>query len=328
MKDEWNNECPYDFKNIMFKRISTIVYDQVLYDSILDLYPYWATTTYIPTGLGLDDEEDFIWVYTFYDCIYDEDASLRHHEVIPDTGGYENSLVFNNCIKSYYVALHIDDNDYSSVLALNNIVFYFRVIDNETVGYGIYDNVFEGNCHEMTLSKKCFGNVFDNSCHYNTFGNSCSDNIFSNDCSSNTFGNHCDHNTFGNDCHYNIFSNDCSSNTFGNDCHYNTLGCNCDHNTFGNACDHNAFRNHCSSNTFGNDCEYNTIKDENVNCNIFEDTVSYVNLKGNGGSGHLQNITIRQGIQGTYGNRIVITEPRGLTHDVTYRAAGAEDKTI
>ena len=75
MKDEWNNECPYDFKNIQFIRKLT--------DGYLD-----------------EDNGVFIYVYTF--TWFDEnnevnDLSLIGNELTNDEG--YKSGIFNNTIK-------------------------------------------------------------------------------------------------------------------------------------------------------------------------------------------------------------------------------------
>ena len=37
MKDEWNNECPYDFKNIQFKRYPIISMPMASTDLVFDV---------------------------------------------------------------------------------------------------------------------------------------------------------------------------------------------------------------------------------------------------------------------------------------------------
>ena len=62
MKDEWDNECPYDFKNIQFKR--WLVIDETEFQTFDGLYVSARITSYI-SDVYVDDEADFIWCYTF-----------------------------------------------------------------------------------------------------------------------------------------------------------------------------------------------------------------------------------------------------------------------
>ena len=60
MKDEHNNECPYDFKNIQFKRY---MITETEVDSISRLVGHYFG---IPEGNKYNiDESDYIWCYTF-----------------------------------------------------------------------------------------------------------------------------------------------------------------------------------------------------------------------------------------------------------------------
>ena len=383
MKDEWNNECPYDFKNIMFKRykVTDITKDGILSDLNGKYLGYIGNMK----DLEIENEGDFIWAYTFnaldvnkqyFDCSVKCPINLSGMYA-----GSEELRVRNNLIESYFEKVSIDNGALIAKQVLNNITF--QMLDLDLSGITIKENIIKSECHNLsfllstagyidsfcydmifgdyfinnTFGNGCRLNTFNNGLSNNTFGNSCSENtfghdcyfnIFGNDCHSNTFGHGCSYNTFGNGSSYNTFDHDCSyntfgnrftNNTFGNDCHSNTFGNRfanntfsnyCYLNTFGNDCHSNTFGHYCHSNTLGNECYFNTLSDY-ARWNIFENGVIYTDLRSNeAGSNNyqLQNITIRQGIQGTNNNRKVITESRGLEHDVTYRAANAEDKTI
>lgn len=383
MKDEWNNECSYDFKNIMFKRykVTDITKDGILSDLNGKYLGYIGNMK----DLEIKNEGDFIWAYTFnaldinkqyFDCSVKCPINL--------SGSYANSeelRVRNNLIESYFEKVSIDDGSLIAKQVLNNITF--QMLDLDYGGITIKENIIKSECHNLSfiMSTACYmdsfcynmifgdyfiNNTFGNNCSYNIFGRDCYSNTFGNDCRFNTFSNYCYENTFGHLCQSNTFGNGCasntsgnrfSSNTFGNNCNFNTFGKDCSNNTFGNFCSYNTFGNYlsnnkfgiyCSSNTFGNfcyantfgkDCSYNTFGNDcyfntlssYARWNIFENGVIYTDLRSDkAGSNNyqLQNITIRQGIKGTNNNHKVITESGGLEHDVTYRAANAEDKTI
>ena len=224
MKDEFNNECPYDFKNIQFKRYK--ITSSVKGD-LVDLYA--RSDAYNVTV----NKNTTYWCYTFSTNSLN-DASLNGLDYI----------VYNNIILEYF--------DVSNKKRLNDIVF---------IGTNNYRNKFSVNCSKNTFGSNCYGNTFGNKCYSNTFGNTCNSNTFGNYCYGNTFGNSCTYNIFGNDCYNNTFGNTCNSNTFGNYCNSNTFGNSCYYNTVGNSCYHNTFGNSCYYNTFGNYYYYNVFRD-------------------------------------------------------------------
>ena len=190
MKDEWNNECPYDFKNIQFKRKLT-------------------DGQYDDTG-GV---ETFVYTFNAYDLdneTINDASNMVGRDAIDDGTQY----CFSNTIKPTY-------RIYASnigICLLNDIVFLnlFSLRDNRY--FESYFNIFGNSCNSNTFGNYCISNTFGNYCGGNIFGNYCGDNTFGNYCNSNTFGNICSDNTFGNYCGGNTFGNSCNSNTFGNIC--------------------------------------------------------------------------------------------------------------
>ena len=216
MKDEFNNECSYDFKNIQFKRYATKVSDTDKFsESVFELYSYWATASYLPNGLAYDTtvSPNAIFVYTFHDAITNTDGSLNNTTFGTLTSGYDTCLVYNNSIDTYLVFMSVDEGEGNKVIQLNDIVIYYRIVDDENP-IGSYDNKFGSNCHTMTVSKNCYAMTFGNSCYYNSFGNYCY---------SNSFGNACYSNSFGNYCHYNYLCSSKISSTYLNYAKYNAF---------------------------------------------------------------------------------------------------------
>jgi hypothetical protein len=230
MIDEFNNDVPYDFKNIQF------------YHSDDDSY-YYTFTVYDDADTG-----DIV------------DVSTIQNRFMNDENGY--SAVSGNIIKPWLEGPYNEDiNGHSyTAIKLNGIMFINKT--SYDAFYGIEGNIFGRNCYGNTFGSGCSYNTFGNDCSDNTFGNDCSDNTFGNYCSNNTFGEGCYSNTFGNSCYANTFGNYCFDNTFGNGCSDNTFGSGCSYNTFGNDCYYNTFGNYCYSNTFGNYCHGNTFGDD------------------------------------------------------------------
>ena len=187
MIDEWQNDCPYDFKNIMFRRTVTA------------------------GDLNIDGAYyTFSWVNKANEV---EDASIVGQTLTNNEGAVNG--VHDNLI-SVSDAYHLGINNNTIAFALNGNVFVSEY--NTFAGdvfYGIYGNHFAINC---------YNNTFGNDCNSNTFGNGCGNNSFGNYCSDNSFGNGCGNNSFGNYCISNSFGKGCVSNSFGNYFQYNALG--------------------------------------------------------------------------------------------------------
>jgi hypothetical protein len=214
MKDEYNNECPYDFKNIQFMRC-------------LDE----------EGNLDTENGED-TWCYTFggSQC----DRSIRQEDL---------HTFNNNRIGTYYMgcneAFSIPNNVFlgtSECMSKNN-----------KLGSNCDMNTFGDACQSNTFGNDCYDNLFGCNCTRNAFGTDCNSNTFGSDCYLNLFGNCCSNITFGIGCGSNTLGNDCYNNSFGYNCCYNSFGYNCGSNTFGDNCNYNTFGNECNDNTFGDD---------------------------------------------------------------------------
>lgn len=179
MIDEKNNDVPYDFKNIRFKRGLT----NGLYDSNATLS----------------------WVYTFN--AYDKNNSVIEDAWKACEKSAENKC-YGNIIKPYYNG---------SKQALNKIIFtnvysssdHFMCFSN-TFGYYCWENVFSNNCSANTLGDLCYNNIFGENCSSNIFGNYCTDNIFGANVQMNIFGNNFYHNVLGSIYFCNTFGNYCT----------------------------------------------------------------------------------------------------------------------
>ena len=229
MVDEWQNDCPYDFKNVQFKRYLASTSSAVLTDSINGKYYAYNGEM---NNVEIADEENFVWAYTFTLIDEDEqwvDYSVRAEGVLGEepelTWGYLHQFKNGKCeynhIRNVYAAVAIDDEQYRA-LTLNNIVLISTISEELGLPEEMQLNEFGSGNYNMTLKDNPEQNHFGNKCYNNivgTFGNT-----FGNSCGGNTFGNDCDYNTFGNDCDSNTFGNSCGGNTFGNGCYSNTFG--------------------------------------------------------------------------------------------------------
>ena len=272
--DEFGNDCPYDFKNIVFKRTTEWFSE----------HQSWCED--ILTQEGIPSSERLYFTFSL------ADANLNGNDLSTNYYNEQKYLkFFQNKIAPYYS---------DGVQNLNKNVFILKTINDtgcysNSFGANCHSNTFGQGCHSNTFGNDCNSNTFERGCHSNTFGNGCSFNTFGRGCYSNTFGNGCHTNTFGNGCKINFFGNSCANNTFRdqsttnffgtgcysntfepqcsfntfeNDCSSNKFGSNCASNTFGNGCISNTFGNSCGTNTFGNNSRSNTFGNS-CSCNFF-----------------------------------------------------------
>ena len=279
MKDEWNNECFYDFKNIQYKLYAGTgnswgQYLQTLGVSAEDIIPYRLTKGLSEAELGKYlfgiDNDNFIWAYTW--SAY-EDAKQTFDKSLKADGTKDvyDDIVHDCKVGANWETLQQDDETVYSRISLNFYIAIPFFLDSKDESFRTYSVKIGENCHDIVTGRKCHSNSFGNNCHSNSFGNDCHSNSFEDDCYSNSFGNSCSSNSFGNNyssnsfgnsCHSNSFGNSCYSNSFGNDCSYNSFGNSCYYNSFGNNCNSNSFGNICYSNSFGNDCSYNSFEND------------------------------------------------------------------
>ena len=338
MIDEWNNDVPYDFKNIQFKRyvleaadafatdvakggeldivkaklqdMSHKIHTDFWYygEYISDVYPdAISDARYVPFGdidyynegpQVLCEIDENIYEWFYTFHNEGEDASLLKLNVD------ENVVVYDNTIKDSCYIFLVEEGAGSyyptkiNAQSLNNIVFVGNNCYSNSFGNDCNYNSFGNNCYYNSFGNNCYSNSFGNNCYSNSFGNDCNYNSFGNNCNSNSFGNNCYSNSFGNNCNYNSFGNNCNSNSFGNNCYSNSFGNDCNYNSFGNNCYSNSFGNDCNYNSFGNDCYYNSFGNSSKS-NELKAYYRYITF----GEG-VQYVTLQNETEGGYGNQV------------------------
>ena len=320
MKDEWNIDCPYDFKNIQFARWE--LSNPVGYRYKLDTNTWKKETTpfdSLKEGFyGLNDSTK-TYDYGLRDHIY---SYYRVEYTISESPTYCYTFGKDTDYS-------ISGSDYDNVIKengnqLNNIVFLKSSSHNT---FGKY-------CHRNTFGDACANNTFGDTCSYNSFGTYYLYNTFGNNCSSNTFGDNCNSNTFGDNCDYNTFGTICSNNRFGNFCDYNIFGYNCDYNTFSDACSRNGFGDYCNNNTFGNYCNNNTFGESSLKSYyryiIFDNGNECINLnctETTSSTNYYQNVRIGLGVNNTFKRKTINDSNVGQTYETLYKPAGSKDLT-
>ena len=237
MIDEFNNDVPYDFKNIQFYR---------KWDEAKQL---WCIISTDNTGVPC---------YTFSS---NGDSSTAE---FTDMSLSVSNNVYSNVIKEYIINRQ----------TLNNNCFFGDQCNKNTFGADCLKNTFGNKCSSNTFGGDCFLNSFGNECNYNSFGGEFNQNSFGSGCSYNSFGSGCYINSFGSDCYLNSFGSGCHENSFDRYCYLNSFGSGCHHNSFGSDCKNNSFGSDCHHNSFRNNCNYNSFGGE-FNQNSFGSGCSY-----------------------------------------------------
>ena len=215
MKDEWDNECPYDFKNILFKRFK--ITDSPKSTTLVGLYTKYGP---INTGVVIDATTTY-WCYTFsminlIDNVID-DVSVYQKKYLSDSQN-PYDLTYGNVLGKY-----IRDRFGNTVMLLpdNVMVTDTTICDISYEGGGFHgysSNTIKDGCLNITLGHGCRSNTLGNGCEAITFGNNCTGNILGTRFNFGIFGNGCEYNTFGGSCWWICFESDCEYNTFGSDC--------------------------------------------------------------------------------------------------------------
>ena len=288
MVDEKENDLPYDFKNVQFKRWRVTKY--------LVNEAQWAT--------GVDElNKQIASVPSLRWGNYDSESA---EDAIDDNSAtWWSSPTATVTLSSSDTGLWKVDDEYDLFCLSDGTEKWFYTFSSlasdtaetadSSLTDGVYKNSFgygQKSLAAVALGKNVLiGNYFSS----NTVGNNFYYNTVGNYFSSNTVGNYFRYNTVGNNFYYNTVGNDFYSNTVGNYFYSNTVGNNFSSNTVGN---------NFSSNTVGNNFRYNHA----------EDGVQYVTLpdvSGGSSSNYVQKYRLLAGLAGTSSSRITPTLTRG-----------------
>ena len=328
MIDEFDNDIPYDFKNIQFKHPNdTTTYPHYYYtfasgnvedntDCSLDISSMCYSNT-IKNNLSMEgiNEHPMILNQIIFIGIV----------CVSNTFGYDcNSNSFGNFCGYNTFGSSCTGNTFGDGCVNNT---FGSVYDNNTFGAGCMFNTFGNDYMNNTFGSNYENNTFGSSYGNNTFGDNYQYNIFGNYCCNNTFGSSYNSNTFGNDISRNIVGNNCWKNSFGNQCVDNTIGDNFQSNTLGNECAEITFGNDCSYNTFGNMCyqikfasgsSTSATKYNYYQYNHFGDGCREILFKGAetaSASAQVQNYKFAQGLKGTSDGFLTIDGVRNRVYE-------------
>lgn len=184
MIDEWGNDCPYDFKNIQFKRYKVTAVNGVAESPIVGYY--YGMKVVDEQSFISTDGSDSIFAYTFtgvyddgtetsgdegeipsldYLSIYDASLNQSRYSHDLEGGGYAHpniSLCEKNVLSPQRSSQTIDDSEISYPLYMSDIVFLCLPQFYETVCAECpKDNHFSSGCKGITALDRLIGNSFN-----------------------------------------------------------------------------------------------------------------------------------------------------------------------
>lgn len=303
MKDDRNNECSYDFKNIMFRRWAITSFNDcpdVCYNATNNPNHICYGAKDILTGDNVIsgatyDNNVSMYYYTF---------TLMNEGVACDQTILYNVVMNNNCIQS----ANEDGTAY-----LTNNVFVNNAINAEDIeelasvklNYACCNNTFGGFCSAVVFNANCSNNVLCTNSSYNTFGMLCSANVLGCYCMGNIFGNSVGDNTFKSYCYFNNFGNYCEKNKCGAYFHNNTLE---------NECYSNVYGTNIMDNSFGN-LIHDIVCYDNITMSVIGSGMSFCEIKGAGNANQsVRYLNILPGINGTKNNIKVIAATANVNY--------------
>lgn len=327
MRDEYNNECPYDFKNIQFKLYAGTGSGWTTYLSSTGvsgttIVPYRLPRAFNGVRIGRYtwsiNTNDYTYAYTYSG--YNDDKTTTDKTL---RGEVHDCRIGNN-----WATVQKDDTETYKVLSLNFIVAIPFLLSQKDDEFNVYGNDFGINCHDVVISNNCYSNTLCDSCYnihtphscydwscgnscYNwTCGISCSNWSCGNSCYNWTCGNSCYYWTCGNDCFYWICANSCAHWSCGNFCSSWTCGNRCSYWSCGNYCEYWVCGSYCPSWSCGNDCSFWKIGIYDISGNYVSNfhlgnNIRYLNISSTStptSATPLQNFVIKSGVGGVDDN--------------------------
>lgn len=354
MIDEFDNDCPYDFKNIKFVRWElekpTMLNGEGLFVEIIpSIINYLSPETYKWAASRMDDyplDEEYSFggffisavtnqsksFFTFTDEQGTTDLSLAgtsHHNTIKENSYWddehfsENSLnqivLFNPCFRNNferdcYKLTLISSSDNSFGERVNSVIL--NESSEDIFGSDAY-NILLQRSYKNKFLRDTY-NIVLNNCSENSFLEGSNTIAFEYDCSSNIIGQSDNRIGFRNTCNLNIFETGCFSIFLSNTCILNKFRGPCMDLTLGEMSRFNTFDG-CSTIRFNNGV---------ANYNIIKPGVSNVTLVGNGtnNTDEIRYIEVDGSVQGASGSPIQVTVP--VNANYSNKVARKSDGTV
>lgn len=202
MKDDGENECYYDFKNIQFK----------------------------PGVNAKAGTIANVFYYTFSVATGTNDSTVTDHS-LNTTYCYLNKLGRYINSNKQTLSQNVFRNISSTNTCYSNIMS--KDCCSNVFGSGCSANMFYDGCNNNSFGDTCNNNEFGSGCYYNSFSNYCTGNSSADSVQYCSLGANSSNNCFRGYNREVILGNYCTNNIFEILSSYCTLGSTCTHNIFG-----------------------------------------------------------------------------------------------
>lgn len=207
MKDEFNNSCYYDFKNVLFKRYLIISTEDNPTGAFHGKYAAFMPNLpddYLPENY-IVDAENYKFLYTFSTIVTDTD--IVKDSSVPFGINQVPIICTNNVIKSY-------QQQGMNVFHLNKNVFVSSIDDMINVRVEQAFNTFDCNSFQNTFIDGTTYITFEEEVQYNMFADNSYMILFKKRCSQNLLGENAFFVEFGFACTKNILDDNCENISF------------------------------------------------------------------------------------------------------------------
>jgi len=317
--DEFGNDCPYDFKNILFRRRLCTEIEEVELENLDGDTNNWETRVQIVlantdgkfvtdaqilgngiTGYTLTDDsgkekaED--WLYYALDNSDEFYKAASNSIWQSDNANHRAMRVGPAFPIKYTVGGGSPQNGYAFPALVRDGNVY---VDLYTFTESDDDYTIDPETEFVDASL----NGLDNNVYQNVLGyakDGLNDFVF--------YGSDIYANKIGNNCRYNSWGNNCYSNSWGNDCNRNSWGNSNYYNSWGNSCQNNSWGNYCQYNSWGNSCSRNSWGDEIQKCTYFEG-IQYTEMQD-----EIQYAQVLNGTAGTSNSPLSLTFSSGESY--------------
>lgn len=209
LKDEWDNECHYDFKNIKFKRTKEWV----------DQYP--ELRDYNSGDLKFNETEKYFYTFNYNqsDDSLNQSGSYRCKQ--NRIGKYLTSSKRINLNNTIFLGNGnanntIRDNNYNNVFGVNTY--------NNLIGDNFQNNVIYGRFSYNEIEIGFKNNVTKNLFNYNWVSHTAEKNVFAGYVQKSNFSTNIKNNVFAGGINCSILGNNISNCNFAGDILFSTIG--------------------------------------------------------------------------------------------------------
>lgn len=357
MKDEFGNECPYDFKNITYKGSSSA------YDVVEDEWKGGdfglKADTYYPTFANTSLMTYYQWGQTYglaRNSSIDTTVGGTNYygyacDRTPNAWNTPDFYVTDAVISSSSIMYSIDGGAVSQISKGGSLTIK-KSLDASLNGDAKGNVIEEGTTEDVlgewqgkaralsynilisktaynTFGKGSYSNLLVEGCIRNIFGNKCINNILSKDCQDNVFGAGCYNNFLGEHSIKNYFDVECSNNKLLYYTSYNRFEAVCTSNSLGSESNGNTFVN-SSGVTLADQCRGNYFEScgeitlaYSVRGGIFESGVIGVEVA----TENCRNIRVCSGIF-SYGDTIILNPVPEVDYPQIFKAKGTVETEI